>query len=296
MPPLRLSVLTLQLLDLLRDFKNDEREVMVELIRILEHTSDALVSERARRPFQRYVSSLLLRRAKKIGWDGKPGESESDRLLRRVVFQGLANLTADPWLVREASKRARKLMRGSGKVNPDTAGIALQVAARHGDASVAFDKLVAKLEASQNPGRRVQLVLALGSYADAATLKRAFGLLLDGTVRSQDAVYLMRGALRWNDTRVLFVAWLQEHLRKVAKRFPMFGVGRMVGSLGRVCDAKLRKAAAQRIEPVVSELQASPRRLAEALERSAQCIELHASQLQATTAYFANNRFLRRRR
>jgi alanyl aminopeptidase len=276
-----------ELLDALSSMKRErDRVVVEEMIGILHKVSDGLVETSARPAFRSYVASLLLPTAKALGWDARRGESEEDKLLRRSVLLALATLTEDPWMLEEAKKRARPYLEGKYKGDPDAAAVALRVMAHRGDEDVRFDKLAQALQAaSATPARRVVLVQTLGSLGTPAELRRALGLVDNGTVRAQDALYIMRSAVDWPESRAVFIEWLKDNLAALAERYPGFGVSRMMHPLRRVCDAEARATAARAFEPLVRDIGGLDRRLHEALESASLCVNLRARQARKVTAY-----------
>jgi alanyl aminopeptidase len=281
-----------KLLDALAELKRErDREVIEQLIAILTSVSDGLVAPSSRAAFQAYVASLLLPLAKGLGWDARAGDDEDDKLLRRSVLTALVTLTDDPWLVREADSRARAYLDGKGKVDADTAAIALRSAARRGRPEAAFDRLAAALAEASSTTRRVALVQALGSLGKPEDLRRTLALIDAGTIRMQDALYVMRAAVDWPESRAVFIAWLEDSLPELADRYPGFGVARMMYPLRRICDAPARDASRKAFEPIVRELGGLDRRLRQALENASLCIDLRSRQAAAVSSYLEARRW-----
>ena len=220
------------MIDALSSYKRERaREVVEELIAGLEHVSNALVTDKARSDFERFASALLLPTAKRLGWDPRKRDSEDDKLLRRSVLTALATLTDDKWMAREAEKRALAFLADTDSVDADAAAIALRVTARRRHKKVGFAQLSAALKQARSPGDRIALVQALASLGDPKELERALALMLDGSIRTGDAVYVMRAAIAWPDSRTVFIDWLQRNLEALAEQSSGFGAGRMVGAV-----------------------------------------------------------------
>ncbi|HZO14237.1 MAG TPA: ERAP1-like C-terminal domain-containing protein, partial [Polyangiaceae bacterium] len=281
-----------ELLDTLIAHKRERDRVVIEqIIATLHQASDALVEKSSRAQFQAYVSALLLPTAKQLGFDARDSDSEDDRLLRRSVLSALAALTDEPWMLEESKKRARAYLEGKKIADPETAAIALRVMAHRGDAEVSFDKLAAALKTATTPARRVSLVQALGSLGNPTELRKALALVDSGTIRAQDAIHVMRSSIDWPESRLVFIAWLQENLPAIAERYPGFGVSRLMQPLRRVCEAEVRAEAARKFEPLVQEIGGLDRRLREALEGAALCVNLRARQARKVSAYLAKGKF-----
>jgi cytosol alanyl aminopeptidase len=276
------------LLDELIAYKRErDRAVLEEVIKILDHVDDALIDEATRPRFRELVTALLMPTAKRLGWDPRPGESEDDRLLRRAVLEAMALKTDDAWMATEAKKRALDYLADTASVDGDVATIALRLAAHRGD--VRFRALSEALAAAKNPARRVALVQALASLGDRNDLTQALGLVANGAIRAQDALYVARVVVAWPESRTIFIEWLGDHLPMLAERIPGFGLARMMSTLRRICDAGERTAAEAVFEPHLPKI-GSDRRFREAIEHAGLCIDLRGRQAAAVQRYFATTR------
>ncbi len=275
-----------ELFDVLASMRQQrERAVVEEIIDILHHVSDALIEEPLRPKFESLVVAQLLGHAQRLGWDAKKGEHEEDKLLRRSLLRALAVLTEDPWLIREAKKRATAYFKDPKSVDADTAAIALVVSVRQAAKDLSFTKVRELLKKADTPAERINAVRALGAFRDETLLGRSLSLILDGSIRAQDALYVMRSAVQWPDGRAVFIAWLREHLAEVAEKLSGFAVSRMVASLRQLCDPKAIDAAARAFEPVIEKIGGSKRRLREALENAELCVDVRARQAAVASNY-----------
>jgi len=91
-------------------------------------------------------------------------------------------------------------------------------------------------------------------------------------------------------SRRALIAWLRKHLVEVADKIPGFGVARMVSTLRRVCDEQERAAAEQSFDKAMEKMAGSRRRLDEALEKAAMCIDLRGRQAEAVTKYLSTTK------
>ncbi|MCC6523952.1 MAG: M1 family metallopeptidase [Polyangiaceae bacterium] len=281
-----------RLLDMLLAAKGErERGVVEQVIGLLTRVSDTLVEPGARAAFQAYVSAILLPTAKRLGWDVRPRDSEDERLLRHAVLEALGALTADPWMLREAESRTRAYLQNPSSVDADAAAIAVRVAAHAGSPEASYDGLQKLLSSASSPEHRVNAVRALGSFADPVLLTRTFDLVLSGGIRAQDAMYVLRSAVVWPDTRERFVDWFARHLPELAEKLPGFAVSRMMAAVTGVCDEQRKNALEAALRPEVDKLGFGERRLGEALERVGLCIDLRARQAPAASAYLGRRRF-----
>ena len=277
------------LLDALATYSKDrDRAVSEEVTAALHNIADALIEEGAQPKFDKLVTRWLLPRAKQLGFDARAKDSEDDRLQRMDLLKSLAVLSSDPWLIREAETRAKAWLKSSSDVDADSAPIALRIAARSG--AIGFKDLLGALMRSQEATQRTAVVSAMGSLKDPASLRKTFAAISDGTIRVQDALYVARAAMDWPDSRRALIAWMDSDLAVVAKKSPGFGVARMIGAVGRLCDRSARDAANDSFAPKMKALLGSDRRLREALEKADLCIDLRSRQAPAVSAYLESKR------
>ena len=266
-----------------------EREVTEQLIALLGRIADALVEPAARPSFEKLVSAMLLPQAKALGWDRRADDNEDRRLMRRSLLTALAVHTSEPWLVREGTALAKRWLSDPTSVDADTAAIALRVAARHG--ALTLEQLRKAHEALENDtAKRVIVVQAMASLPNKEDLVAVLDAVDSGEIRSQDAVYVARTAADWPDSRTVLVRWLSGHLASIADKMPSFGVARMVAPLRRICTSSERDEAERALTPVMAQLGGSDRRLREALEGSAVCIDLRARQASEVSAHLMKRR------
>jgi cytosol alanyl aminopeptidase len=274
-----------KLLDVLGSYKNEKRpEVIEQLVRVLDRVQDALVEPAGRDGFERLALGLLLPTAKRLGWAGRKGEAEEQRMLRQHVLGALALFTDDPWMAAEAKKHAAGFLAAPGSVDADTATIALRLAARRGD--IQFDELYTRLDATSDPRVRIALVQAMGSLGDDKQLRRALDLVEVGGIKSGDVVYIARAAAEHPRSRAVLVGWLREHLTAVLGKVSGFGVVRMISAVERLCDAKSKREAEKMLTGIGDKLGPSKRRASEALEMASLCIDLRGRQAPIATQYF----------
>ena len=138
--------------------------------------------------------------------------------------------------------------------------------------------------------KRVVVVQALASLPKKDDLVAVLDALKSGKLKSQDAVYVARTAADWADSRAVLVRWLSDNLGAIADKMPSFGVARMVAPVRRVCSKPQRDEAERALTPVVAQIGGSDRRLREALEGSAVCIDLRERQAAAVSAHLQKRR------
>jgi hypothetical protein len=112
---------------------------------------------------------------------------------------------------------------------------------------------------------------ALASFTDPALVRRALGLVLDGTVRSQDQLYIFRGVFGRSATREVGFQVVSENVDQFLAKIPPFARGRSLPTFARACSDADAERARKLFEPRLAALEGGDRSLAQALESAHRC-------------------------
>jgi aminopeptidase N len=185
------------------------------------------------------VATLVGPARARLGPDVRP-ESDDDRTrsLRGLLLQTAA-LLGDDGAARERSAELLDTYLGdSGGVDPGLAAAALVVSATLGDEAL-HERLVERFRASDNPQDRERLLLALSRFRDPACLQRTLDMALSGTVRTQDAPYLLRETLTNRDNGAAAFSFITEQWSEITERFPANSIPRLVSGVRAVRNRAL---------------------------------------------------------
>ncbi|MGH9216400.1 MAG: ERAP1-like C-terminal domain-containing protein, partial [Acidimicrobiales bacterium] len=185
------------------------------------------------------VATLVGPARARLGPDVRP-ESDDDRTrsLRGLLLQTAA-LLGDDGAARERSAELLDAYLGDpAGVDPGLAAAALVVSATLGDETL-HERLVERFRASDNPQDRERLLLALSRFRDPACLQRTLDTALSGTVRTQDAPYLLRETLTNRDNGAAAFAFITERWSEITDRFPANSIPRLVSGVRAVRDRPL---------------------------------------------------------
>ena len=152
-----------------------------------------LVADPARVDFESWAARLLGPAAARLGWEPAAGESDNVRRLRGKLIEGMGRIARHPTTVERAREVYERWAARPGEVDPETAAAALLVTAAHSD-SDDYDLFLERHLAAADPQLEQKYLRALTACDDPAAVDRTYGLLADGTVRGQDASWVM-GAL-----------------------------------------------------------------------------------------------------
>jgi cytosol alanyl aminopeptidase len=122
------------------------RQVVTKTMDITTGLEDKyLVSENLLPRYRQYLLDVYGARARSLGWKESPDESDDTRLLRPRLLDVVANEAEDPEGIAEARKLAVAWLDDHKTVAPDSVGVVLTTAARHGNREL-FDRMRAAAE------------------------------------------------------------------------------------------------------------------------------------------------------
>ena len=230
------------------------------------------IPDELRPNWARFVRTWLGGRARRMGWQPRPGETEDQRQIRLAVVPFVAIDGEDPELGAEALRLARAWLKNRKAIDPDTV-VVVVAAARHGD-RVFFDDLLAGLRTAKDRQDRGVIVMALGSFRDPEIERAALRLIFQEGFDHRELSSLL--FLPWQDTRPIVWDFVQENFDKLNALMPgargiPFGAT-LPGVAGGFCDESHLLEAEKFFEPVIANLSGGERILAKALENIRLCV------------------------
>jgi puromycin-sensitive aminopeptidase len=196
---------------------------------------DRVVPE-ADRPAVADATRLLLgSRARSLGWDPAPEDTERTPTLRALLWSTLGTIGADPAAAEEADRRfaASPAAGGSTSIDADIESAVLGIVARRarpGD----YEAMLARYRDPATPQEELRYLSALADFDDEALCRRTFDLAL-GEVRSQNAPYLVRALLENRTGGPAVWHLLVTNWSEVLERFPVNSHSRMLGGVRGLC-------------------------------------------------------------
>jgi alanyl aminopeptidase len=274
-------------LALLDHFKfESSRLVWGQIIDALTGVDRALVSDDARPALARLVREILGPVGRRLGWNPKPGESESDdrKLLREAVLGALGTLGDDDWTLKNARRVADAWLSDPTTTDPDLARIALPLAARRGDAAL-FERLRAVHANPGTPETRLLALAGLSGFEDPALAERTLGLILDRTIKVQDFRYVFFPLATRRATRDLTFAWMQRHFDELTVAVPAFLRRRFIGVAGAMCDRQRVQAVETFLRPRLENIEGAERNARQSVEEGLRCAALAEKEGPATSRW-----------
>ncbi|MEQ8717015.1 MAG: M1 family metallopeptidase [Acidimicrobiales bacterium] len=172
--------------------------------------------------FSRRVRELVGPALERIGRSGAADDSARRHELRASLIRTLGTVGADGTLVEWAVGAV-----DDPDVHPSLAAAATTIAADHGDLAT-FERFVQRWRSAPTPQEENRFLFSLGLFGDPAAFDRALTMATDGTVRTQDAPYLLGRMLGHRELGE--VAWrhVVAHWDTITTAFPDNSIPRML--------------------------------------------------------------------
>jgi puromycin-sensitive aminopeptidase len=186
---------------------------------------DHLLTDDARPAFAAWVAELLTPVLDRIGSDAGDNDEDRTRELRAAVFGALGTI----------ANHAPTIERAPALLDDDTADPSLRGAAVGVVASVAdadgFDDLVRRFQQAETPQDERRYSFALAGVPGRAEFDRLLDMTVDGTIRIQDAPFLLANALSNRRHGPRAWAHVVEHWDTIASTFPSNTLVYLVGGV-----------------------------------------------------------------
>ncbi|MGO9063424.1 MAG: M1 family aminopeptidase [Myxococcaceae bacterium] len=260
-----------------------ERQVAEQAIALAEVRQDFLEGNAAK-AYPAWVRRHFGARARALGVQGRPGESDDTRLLRQHLVSFVARRGEDPELIQAAYQATERWLKDPTAVDPDMVNTVLTIAGTFGDASL-HTTLVERLKSGPDRAIRARLLRALSSFKDPSLVKENLALVEAAPVDARELSGLLFGALEWPATRELAFQAVSEHFDLFASRLPERSIGQLFYTGSAFCDAQHRAAVKAAFSPRAEKALGGKRELAQTLEVVDLCIAKRAVQVPSVSAY-----------
>jgi aminopeptidase N len=245
-----------------------------------------LVNESDRETYQAWVRSLLTPIAREVGWEPKPGESDSQKNLRANLLQILGDTGRDPEALAEARKLTEQALQNPASVESGLATSAFGLAALNGDSAL-YDNLMARTKTAKTPELYLLYLFTLSGFNDSQLLQRTLDYAISPEVRSQDSLGLI-GAVMVNPAGQK-LAWdfVRSHWSDIEKAGGPFASAQVVTSAGSFCDAGLRDEVNDFFS--AHKVAAAERSFRQSMERINNCLDLKSQQSSQLTSWLESH-------
>jgi aminopeptidase N len=251
---------------------DEDRTLVQRGARLLQLVNEEGLPEADRARFRKWVGEVYGPRARALGWEPGPGDSDEVKQARTRLLELATTRGEDPALVREAGRLARAWLADRKAVHPEAVPGVLAVAARHGDRAL-FDTLLARAREAEDRNERIRMLTALSSFREPALVREALALVAGSEFDLRETRLLLIGAFNMPETREQAWAFYREHFDALAGRLRSDELGGLIGLVGNLCDERRLAEVEAFLGPRVSRLENAPRALARARESIRLCAE-----------------------
>ncbi len=232
-----------QFLSLADSLKNDrDFFVISEVIDRVRYIGSRLVSDNDRPEFQKWVRGYFKPVLNDIGMMPKPGEAASFAALRANLYGVLGSRTGeDPEIIAQCQKLTQEYMKDPTSVPPDLSGVAIQVAALHGDTAL-YNQFVAKLKETKTPQEYYKYFYALADFQQPELLQKTLDFAMSDAVRNQD-LWIIPSVMENRAGSDLAWNFVKTHWNELSKKAggSIAGAGPVAfGGTRNFCDAQKR--------------------------------------------------------
>ncbi len=247
------------------------------------------VPESLRKQYAAWIRSLYQSRARELGWQPKPGESQEIRLLRMEIVPLVATRGEDPELQKQAQQLAHEWLNNRSGIDPDMVAPVLSAAAWNGSRAF-FDELVTAIKGTKVRRERLWMIEALPSFRDPGFARAALELFFDKAIDPRELEYNLFGAPP--ETRQIVWDFVQQNFDKLNSTLPgargiPFGAI-LPRSASGFCDTQHREQVTAFFQQRIASLPGGARNLANALESMRLCAARAELVEPAVSAFLRN--------
>jgi alanyl aminopeptidase len=211
------------------------RPVASAVASLTEPLSDRLIPSDQLPQFGRYVHRLFGERAKRLGWNPKPNESEDLALERSVFVPLVADRARDRNLEQEAIRLFRQWLADRSAVSPDLVDAVLWVASRIGDQGL-FDDSVAQAQRAIERRDRLRLLGGLGTFTDPRLAQAAESYIVSERFDPRESITILWHQSGQAETRQLAYDYVKRGFDGLVERLPRDAGGGLPAVAGGFCD------------------------------------------------------------
>ena len=263
--------------------KEHSRHIVDASVGIVAGISE-MVPDDLRTKYEKLILRLYRARATELGWHSKPNEDADRKQLRPTLLAMVAGEAHDPALVAEAKALAWKWLDDHKAIEPELVGVALSVAAIHGDQKL-FDRLHADAKKTTDREERGHLLGAMGAFEDPKIVDQAMALVLTDEFELRESIGLLQGGFANRKTRVTAYNFVKEHYDAISEKLPLAYRPYMAYTVVALCDEGRRAEIEAFFKPRIEKLDGGALVMKQALEGMSLCAAQRKAQQPGVTAF-----------
>jgi puromycin-sensitive aminopeptidase len=224
--------------DFAQGFREEtDLDVWTVLARCLDHL-DRLLAGDARQRYHECLRQLYRPALDRLGWE--PGVEDPVRTveLRGLLLRALAVTARDADAIAYSRTVHAHYLHDSTQVEPNLAAAAAGAVAAVGT-SDEYAVFLARVHQAATPQEERRYQMLLASFPGEQELARTLAMALDGTIRTQDAPYLVAQCLRHRDHGRLAWRFVRDHWAQMLHAYPDNAIVRMLEGITMLADAEV---------------------------------------------------------
>ncbi len=164
-----------------------------------------------------------------LGFEPQSGEPDLERELRGVLFEAAGGRGRDELVRALARDLFEEAAGNSASVEPNLAAAVVQVTAAAGD-ETDYERMLELYRSADTPQSELRYLQSLLLFDDRGLFERTLELFA-AEVRTQNAPYLLGGAMTHLDWGPMAWAFIRDRWDELTDRFPQNSISRMVGGI-----------------------------------------------------------------
>jgi len=183
-----------------------------------------------RERFRARLRELFRPTLDRLGWQPRDGEGPRDLELRALLLRALAVTAADPDALAQGRELHEVYLHEPSRVEPNLASAAAAAVASRGSATD-HEAFVQRFRQAATPQDERRYRSLLAAFPGVAEMGRTLAMTLDGTIRTQDAPFLLAECLGNRDQGPLAWDFIRENWKRMLQTYPDNAIVRMLGGI-----------------------------------------------------------------
>jgi len=165
----------------------------------------------------KYIITLVSTLGKELGWEAKPGESESRSTLRGLVMAILGSC-GDPAVLEEAKNRWKKFLNDKNSLVADLQGAVFMLAVL-GGGEEEINQMIQVYKSASLPAQKITALRCIGYSRNPDLIKKGVEYMMTEEVRMQDRFFLLSALASSSVGREFCWEFVKHHWKEFEEKF-----------------------------------------------------------------------------
>lgn len=187
-----------------------------------------------------FVRTLLTPAVQELGWAPQSGENDLLRQLRGELIGALGKLGNDRDIQRQARTLYERYTGDPAAVDPNVVPALVGILAHIGD-EARYEEFSERYGHASTPQEERRYLFALAAFQSPVLLARTLARTIDGSIRTQDAPFVVGAALGNVYGRETAWEFVKQNWDQMDRLFPKQGLRRMCGGIAGLASPELEQ-------------------------------------------------------